>query len=49
MLHMVVKEYNFLDQQQLDGLDGNPPVETNIELNFQEIEIITRERIELGY
>ena len=25
--------------------DGAPPVETQIQLNFQEIEIITRERI----
>ena len=32
-----------------DGLDGAPPVETNIELNFQEIEIITRERIGVGF
>ena len=32
-----------------DGLDGAPPVETNIELSFQEIEIITRERIGVGF
>ena len=29
--------------------DGAPPVETQIQLNFQEIEIITRERIFEGY
>ena len=42
---MVVKEVHSLDQR-----DGNgPPVQTNITLNFKELEIITRERIGAGY
>ena len=28
---------------------GAPPVETNIELQFQEIDLITRERLALGF
>ena len=28
---------------------GAPPVQTNITLNFKELEIITRERIGAGY
>ena len=31
-----------------DG-SGAPPVETNIELQFKELEIITREKLALGY
>ena len=29
--------------------DGAPPVETNIELQFKELELITREKLALGY
>ena len=29
--------------------DGAPPVETNIELQFRELELITREKLALGY
>ena len=29
--------------------DGAPPVETEITLQFQEIELITRERVEEGF
>jgi hypothetical protein len=28
---------------------GAPPVETNIELQFKELELITREKLALGY
>jgi len=31
-----------------DG-NGAPPVETNIELQFKELELITREKLALGY
>ena len=31
-----------------DG-SGAPPVETNIELQFKELELITREKLALGY
>ena len=38
-------------EKQLNGttVPGAPPVETNIELQFREIELITRERIGVGY
>jgi len=38
-------------EKQLNGttVTGAPPVETNIELQFREIELITRERIGVGY
>ena len=29
--------------------DGAPPVETSIELQFKELELITREKLALGY
>ena len=34
-----------------DGVDGDgaPPVDTSITLNFQELEIITRERVYEGF
>ena len=38
-------------EKQINGttVPGAPPVETNIELQFKEIELITRERIGVGY
>lgn len=38
-------------EKQLNGttVSGAPPVETNIDLQFKEIELITRERIGVGY
>ena len=47
MLHMVVREYNFFRPHR-DG-SGAPPVETQIDLQFKELEIITREKLALGY
>ena len=44
---MVEKEYNSLDHQS-DGR-GAPPVETAIELQFKELEIITREKLREGF
>jgi len=32
-----------------DSAEGAPPVETNLTLNFKELELITRERVFEGY